>query len=171
VTELDAGRWRLTFQRRVFCGGEWSNRGALPFCVLPDLGTGSRVVVPLVPGEHVWLAWMVQTGLRFSGQTAEGAPIRFARISEPFNGTSLYSANSIETGSRLVPIGAESVRTWNGAPEPAPPSLSVEIAADGDAREIVLVTFATETGWVELTGEKFPSGTSPVDAFRPHLLP
>ena len=169
--EIVAPDWRLSFQRRVG-KGVGSNRGALPFHVLCSNEGALRVLVPLPPGEALWIAWMLKPGLTVAGLDRGGMAVRITPMAQSRERWSLCAADALEH-----PDGARSLDPDSLAPVRTQKALRQDHlrfavrGVNGETLNTIGIVVATPALYARLSGQSPPSPSAPSDAYTGWRLP
>ncbi len=161
--------WQLSFQRRV--GGDVSaNRGAIPCHLLSD-SQPFRVLVPLREGEDIWLAWMLEKGIKSTGVTSHGEPVRLTRVVE-LTAANLFAADAFERAGHHLPINGTTVFLAATQAELSGDSLVFQVEAEGAVHiHDVRILLGTPSLYEKVTGLRAPGATTASQGYGGWRLP
>jgi hypothetical protein len=167
--ELTGNGWRVSFQRRVG-SGIGANRGALPCHKLRGDDRSACVLVPLLPGEALWVGWTVEPRLRVEGELATGQRVCIHPVASA--GGTLFSADAFHTDAGPRPIDAQSVSPAFLPEQQLEPQLRF-VVTDACGRDVLRlgVVLVTPQLYELVSGRAAPSPTTAEDAYKGWRLP
>lgn len=164
---IDGLGWSMSFQRRVGT----ANRGVIPCVSLDSPSDRMRVLVPLRPGEALWIAVTAGPAILVSG-TAGDRALRVETVSLGNDESVLVMLDAVFESNQWTPIDANSVR-WADhreaiAGDPLAIVLTNPVAATTQRIAIVPATAAL---YQAISGFPAPGDTTQQDEYRGWRLP
>src|SRR3954447_2583872 len=163
---IEGAGWSVSFQRRV--GG--ADRGALPYFALDPSSHRMRIVVPLRPGEALWIAVMAGPAVSIEARAGD-RPLRMQKFSPAEDGTGLQMFDAVFAADRWIPIDAASVSCADDPGATGEPlTLTLKDRLQSENRWIAIIP-ATPALYERLSGLPAPDPSTEQDEYQGWLLP
>lgn len=129
------------------------------------------MLVPFLPGETVWIAFLVPLGARLTGSAADGAAVRIAPVSEPHGDLALLAAEAVESPAGPLAFDARAMDPATTPAALADDHLTFTIDGPDGVASRLAVVFATPALFEAVTGWPAPGPTAAQDAYGGWRLP
>jgi hypothetical protein len=130
-----------------------------------------RVLLPLAPGEALWIALTIASGMSVSGGAGR-EPLRIAPVAESYEGSTLLAADAVLSASGPRPLDAVTFALADTKRALNRDHLTIEVKSTAGriAGRLGLV-LGTPALYELLSGRPAPPATSEKDAYGGWRLP